>query len=106
MKRLAVAFGLLLVMSAPGARAEDAPAAGCSVGSTNFLSQDKGDAKGDVTINCSGLTEAFGNRLAEVLNRILQNRLDPQVVLAKLAELDSVPEAGVARMVSEDQRHL
>ena len=109
MKRFAAALGLLLpglllLASAGAARAEDAP--GCSVGSTNILGGQDKDAKGDVTINCTGLTEAFGNKLTDVLNRILQSRLDPQMVLAKLAEVDSVPEAGVARMVSEDQRHL
>ena len=111
MKRFSGAPGLLvallLVASAPGVRAEDAPPpAGCSVGSTNILMQDKGEAKGEVTINCSGLTEAFGNRLAEVLTRILQNRLDPQMVMAKLDEVDRVPEEGIARVVDENQRHL
>jgi hypothetical protein len=109
MKRFAAALGLLLpglllLVSAGAARAEDMP--GCSVGSNNILGGQDKDAKGDVTINCTGLTETFGNRLAEVLNRILQDRLDPQTVLAKLSEVDRVPEEGVARTVSDDQRHL
>src|SRR6266705_3350394 len=103
MRWVAVACGVALLLATVGAGAEEAP--GCAIGSTNILGQEK-DAKGDVTINCTAMTEAFGNRLTEVLNRILQSRLDPQMVLAKLAEVDSVPEAGVARMLSEDQRHL
>jgi hypothetical protein len=115
MKRISIALGLLLVVSVPAARAEDAPPpappAACSVGSTNILalpgqSEATSDAKGDVTINCSGLTEAFGNQLADVLTRILQNRLDPQMVMAKLDEVNSVPEAGVARTVDDAQRQL
>jgi hypothetical protein len=115
MKRFSMALGLFLVVAAPGARADDAPPAGCSVGSTNILAvPDTGDAKaaaqveakGDITINCSGLTEAFGNQLAEVLTRILQNRLDPQAVMAKLDEVARIPEAGVARTVDDNQRQL
>src|SRR5437016_2076563 len=104
MTRFAVLFALSLALPLAAAWADDPP--GCAVGSTNFLAQDKGEAKGDVTINCSGLTESFGNQLAEVLNRILRERLDPQTVLAKLSEVDRVPEEGVARTVSEDQRHV
>jgi hypothetical protein len=104
MKRFAAAVSLSLIASGSVARADDAAPVGCSVGSTYILSQDKPDAKGDVTINCSGLTEAFGNQLADVLTRILQNRLDPQMVLAKLSEVNSVPEEGVARVLDENQR--
>jgi len=110
MKRFSAALGLLfpgllLVVAAPGARAEETPP-GCAVSSTNIPAQDKGEAKGEVAITCSGLTEAVGNQLAEVLTRILQNRLDPQMVLAKLAEVDRVPDEGVVRTVDENQRHL
>src|SRR5260370_16832132 len=99
MKRFAAALGLLLpglslLVSAGAARADDAP--GCSVGSTNILGGQDKDAKGDVTINCTGLTEAFGNKLTDVLNRILQNRLDPQMVLPNLAKLDSLPAPRVS----------
>ncbi len=115
LKRFSIALGLVLAVAMPGmmpaARADDAapaPApAGCSVGSTNILGPDNSDAaaaKGDVTINCSGLTEAFGNQLADVLNRILHDRLDPQMVMAKLAEVNGVPEEGVARTVNDAQR--
>jgi hypothetical protein len=110
-KPIAVALGVLLAVAVPAARADDAPqpAAGCSVGSTNILAvpdKDAAQAKGDVTINCSGLTEAFGNQLADVLTRILQNRLDPSMVMAKLDEVNSVPAEGVARVVDDSQRQL
>jgi len=52
------------------------------------------------------LSEAFGKQLTEILTRILKNRLDPQMVLAKLEEVDQVPPEGVARTVDENQRHL
>ncbi len=101
----AAALCLLLLLAAPLARADEPPPApGCSIGGTNMIPVDKGEAKGDVTINCSGLTEAFGNQLNEILNRILQERLDPQMVMAKLSEVDRVPEEGVARVVNDDQR--
>ena len=107
MTRPLLALGLFLVVSATGAitgaRAEDTPPAGCTLASASFLSQAD---QGDVTINCTGLSEAFGKRLAEIMTRILQNRLDPQSVLAKLDEVARVPQEGVARTVDEDQRHL
>lgn len=104
MKRLAIALAVSLAAGA-AANAEEPPPP-CAVDGGNFVAQDKGDPKGDVTINCSGLTEAFGNQLTEVLNRILKDRLDPQMVLAKLSDVDRVPEEGVARTLTEDQRHL
>ncbi len=109
MKRPAASFAILfaamlLILPAGAARAEESSS--CAVGSTNILGQADKDAIGDVTINCTGLTENFGNKLAEVLNRILQERLDPQAVLAKLSEVDSVPAAGVARSINDNQRHL
>lgn len=107
MTRLSLALGLVLVVSVlvavTAARAEDAPTAGCTLASASFLAQPD---QGDVTINCSGLSEAFGRQLAEIMSRILQNRLDPQMVLAKLEEIERVPQAGVARTVDEHQRQL
>src|ERR1043166_8744381 len=103
MKWVTVAIGVTLLLAAAAAPADE-PAA-CAVGSTNILGGQDKDAKGDVTINCAGMTEAFGNRLTDILNFIVQNRLDPRMVLAKLGEVDAVPEAGVARALTEDQRH-
>ena len=111
MPRSAHALGLLLIVAATGAapmaigvaRAEDAaPAAGCTFAGASFLSQ--GD-QGDATIHCTGLSEAFGKQLTEIMTRILKHRLDPQMVLAKLEEIDQVPPEGVARTVDENQRH-
>lgn len=105
-KRSCLAFGLSLgivaLMATTASRAEDASTAGCTLGSASFLASPD---QGEVTINCSGLSEAFGRQLADIMSRILQNRLDPQMVLAKLEEVDRVPEAGVARTVDDQQRH-
>ena len=100
MMRSAIALSLFLVASASAARAEDA--AGCAVSGVNMVSPDQGE----VTIGCSGLSEAFGKQFADILTRILQNRLDPQMVLAKLDEVDRVPLEGVARIVDDNQRQL
>jgi len=100
-----ILFAALLLMLPAGAGHAEEPAS-CAVGSTNILGQQDKDAIGDVTINCTGLSENFGNKLTEVMNRILQDRLDPQMVLAKLAEVASVPLPGVARSISDDQRRL
>jgi hypothetical protein len=109
MTRSALALGLFLVVSAAmatpvaitAARAEDAPPAGCTFAGASFLSTPD---QGDVTISCSGLSEAVGRQLADIMTRILKDRLDPQMVLAKLDEVDRIPEAGVARTVDESQR--
>ena len=111
MTRPLPALGLFLVVSAIGAapmaigmaRAEDAAPAGCTFAGASFLSQAD---QGDVTINCTGLSETFGRQLTEIMTRILKDRLDPQSVLAKLDEVARVPQEGVARTVDENQRHL
>jgi hypothetical protein len=100
MMRALIAFGLCWVMSAGTARAEDALPVGCAVTAVNMVSQDQGT----VTIDCSGLSEAFGKDFAAIMTRILKDRLDPQMVMLKLDEVDRVPQEGVARTVDEDQR--
>src|SRR5712692_9595087 len=103
MKRLLIAVGLGLVVLSPAARADDAPAPACGLTSAPLLAS----SDGNVLIGCSGgVSNAFGNQLAEVLNRIQQNRLDPQLVLAKLDEIDRVPDEGVPRIVDDNQRQL
>jgi hypothetical protein len=62
--------------------------------------------QGAVTIDCSGLSETFGKQFAYILTRILKDRLDPQMVLAKLNEVDRVPLEGVARTIDDDQRQV
>jgi hypothetical protein len=102
MTRFALALAFFLVVSAGMARAEDAPPAGCTVTGANMLSPDQGD----VAIGCSGLSEASAKQFADILTRILRNRLDPQTVMAKLDEVDRVPDEGVARTVDENQHQL
>jgi hypothetical protein len=100
--RSLIAFGLCWVVSAGAASAQDALPVGCSVTAVNMVTQDQGT----VTIDCSGLSEAFGKDFAAIMTRILKDRLDPQVVMRKLDEVDRVPEEGVARTVDENQRQL
>jgi hypothetical protein len=100
MKRVVVAliFGLLAL---PMAARADEPV-GCALTSAPLMAQ----PEGSVLIACvGGVTEAFGGQLADVMTRILQSRLDPQMVMAKLDEVGSVPDEGAARTVSEAQRH-
>src|SRR5437762_1378511 len=70
--RSAIALGLFWAVSASPARAEDAAAGACSVTDVNMTSPDQGT----VTIACSGLSEAFGRQLTDILTRILKDRLD------------------------------
>ena len=100
MMRSLIALGLCWAVSAGTARAQDALPVGCSVTAVNMVTQDQGT----VTIDCSGLSEAFGRDFAAIMTRILKDRLDPQIVMLKLDEVDRVPEEGVARTVDEDQR--
>src|SRR5262250_2166573 len=102
MERLAVAllFAPVVLVSTPAARAEDP--IGCALTSAPLMAQ----PEGSVLIGCTGgVTEAFGDQLVLVLNKILQNRMDPQAVLAKLDGIDGIPDEGVARTVSDAQRH-
>lgn len=103
MKRLSLAICLSFLLLAPGAgRADDPPApASCAVSTQPLFG---GDASA-VTIACSGINEAFANQLAELMTRILRDRLDPQLVNAKLDEVERAPEDGVARTLDEAQRH-
>jgi hypothetical protein len=89
-----LAFSTLLPVAA---MADEPP---CSLVSSVLITQDQGS----VTIGCAGITEAYGNQLAALLNQILQNRLDPQSVMEKLQEVESLPEEGVARALDDMQR--
>lgn len=100
MKRFLLALGFLTTATMSAAYADEPP--GCNVTSAGILSQDQPG----VTINCTGVPEALGNQLAAILTRIVQDRLDPQMALAKLGEVDRIPEEGVARVVDESQRQL
>ena len=82
MMRAAIVLSLLWAVSASPARADDA--GGCTVTTVSMVSPDQGT----VSIDCTGLSEASGRQLADILTRILKNRLDPQMVLVKLDEVD------------------
>ncbi len=103
MMRFAIALAFCLVVSAGAARAQDAPSAGCTIAAASFLSQ---QPEGNVTIGCTGLSEALGQQLAEILTRIVQNQIDPQLVMAKLDEVGGAQQQGGARTVDENQRQL
>jgi hypothetical protein len=98
MKRSAMLIGGLLLLHATAARADEPP--GCGLDTSFMVSQDKGT----VTIVCTGVTESFGERLADLLTQVLQDRIDPQMVVAKLGEIERVPEAGKPRTIDDAQR--
>ena len=102
MMRAAIVLGLFWAVSATPARAQDASAAGCTVTEVNMVTPEQGT----VAISCSGLSEAFGRQFAVILTRILKNRLDPQIVIVKIDEVDRVPEEGIARTVDDNQRQV
>ena len=100
MKRLVLALLFAPIVLASPAQAEDP--IGCALTSAPLMAQ----PDGSILIGCAGgLTDPFGEQLVNVLNKMLQSRLDPQAVLAKLEEVEAVPEQGVARTVSDNQRH-
>jgi hypothetical protein len=95
MKRLFAVLLFGFVVSSAAARADN----GCGVVSDAFVQQ----GQGQVMINCVGVTEVFGGQLAGVLTYIMQRRLDPEQVIAKLSEIEGAPEANVARTLNDDQ---
>jgi hypothetical protein len=95
MKRLfAVLLSGFVIVSA-AARADN----GCGVVSDAFVQQ----GQGQVMINCIGVSEVLAGQLAGVLTYIMQRRLDPEQVIAKLSEIEGAPEPNVARKLSDDQ---
>lgn len=100
MKRLLPpVLGALLLLAA-AARAGDAPQGqGCGLVSGALISQ----GQGQVMINCVGVSEEFGSQLAGILTYVLQRRLDPEIVIAKLNEVEGVPEGAAPRTLSADQ---
>ena len=99
MNRFILAFVAASVLSS-GALAQNAPQPFCNVVGNNPLTQ----TESDITIACSGMPEALAGPMTAVLTRILQERLDPQQVNAKLNEVAALPVEGAARTVTEDQR--
>jgi hypothetical protein len=99
-----VALGVAAILGATlctAAAPAQTPPPGCTLtGSSGLMPQ----APGDVSIGCTGLSDALGRQLFDVLNRIVQERLDPQSLMAKLGEVDRIAEAGVPRAVTQHQQ--
>jgi hypothetical protein len=76
MKRRVIALLFAPIVLASPARAEDP--IGCALTTAPLMAQ----PEGSILIGCTGgVTEAFGDQLVLVLNKILLNRMDPQGVL-------------------------
>jgi len=102
MKSLIPALLCGLVMLPVAAWADDASATqgqGCGMVDSALINQ----GAGTVMISCVGVTEQFGSQLAGILTYVLQRRLDPEIVIAKLDEVDGVPDENVARSLTTDQ---
>jgi hypothetical protein len=102
MKRLIPALLTALFVFPATSWADDAPpspppAQGC--GLTNSMM----DGPDDVTIDCVGVSQEFAGQLAGILTYVLQRRLDPEVVIAKLDEIEGMPPAGQPRAQPPDQ---
>jgi hypothetical protein len=97
----AALLGALLLMPAV-ALADDAgaqQAQGCGLVDNALISQGDGHAM----IDCVGVTEEYGKQLAGILTYVLQRRLDPEIVIAKLDEIEGVPEGDTPRNLTTDQ---
>ncbi len=105
MRRLVLTLALILV-PVVAARADDAPVQQVDSGCAGSISVLSAPDQGGVTIACNGVGEVFGNQFTDILNVILTRRLDPQQVMAKLAELDPVPSADAARDLDGAHRQL
>jgi hypothetical protein len=70
---------------------------GCGISSSPLA------APGQVTIDCVGVTEAYGTQLAGILTHVLRNRLDPEIVIAKLDEISGTPAGDEPRNLTADQ---
>lgn len=100
MKRLYASVLGALMLFPVAAWAEDAAQGqGCGLVSGALISQDQGQ----VMINCVGVSEVFGTQLAGILTYVLQKRLDPEIVIAKLNEVEGAPKGDAPRTLSADQ---
>jgi hypothetical protein len=97
---IAVMLGGLFFLPAAAHAADAAQnGQGCGLVSGALISQ--GD--GQVMINCVGVTPEFGSQLAGILTYVLQRRLDPEIVVAKLDEVQGVPAGDTPRNLTADQ---
>jgi hypothetical protein len=90
---------LLLVPAAAWAEGAAPGDQGCGLVSGALVSQ----GQGQVMINCVGVTEEYGGQLAGILTYVLQRRLDPELVIAKLDEVEGVPAGDTPRDLTADQ---
>jgi hypothetical protein len=106
MKSLIPALLSALLIAPAAAWADDAapapPQQGCGLVSGALVSQ--GD--GQVMINCVGVSQEFGGQLAGILTYVLQRRLDPEIVIAKLDEMEGLPAGGAPRSLTVDQGQI
>jgi hypothetical protein len=102
MKSLVSALLSGLVMLPMPALADDVNAQqgqGCGLVDSALINQ----GAGSVIISCAGVNAEFGSQLAGILTYVLQRRLDPEIVIAKLDEVNGAPQANVARNLTTEQ---
>jgi hypothetical protein len=101
MKRLFPTFLLALAVLPAAARADDAPpsAIGCGIVTNGLV----GTGPNQVMISCTGASEEFGAQLAGILTYVLQRRLDPELVIVKLDEIEGLPPGDAPRSLTADQ---
>jgi hypothetical protein len=103
MKRLLIAIALGLAIAPNAAGADEPPAqANCEIAAQAMIGGDPNK----VTIACYGINDAFAEQLIGLAHRMLRDRINPQTVLAKLDEVERVPEDGVARTLDDVQRQV
>ncbi|HWB51869.1 MAG TPA: hypothetical protein VG651_22365 [Stellaceae bacterium] len=95
---LLFAAGLLLPAAA---LAEDAvpQGRGCGVVTGGLVAPGDGHAM----IDCAGVSPEFAGQLAGILTDVLQRRLDPAIVVAKLGEVMGAPPGDAPRNLTADQ---
>jgi hypothetical protein len=102
MKSFLPALFVALLLTPAAALADDATAPqgqGCGLVANALVSQ----GEGHVMIDCVGVTEEYGKQLAGILTYVLQHRLDPGIVIAKLDEIEGVPPGDEPRNLTTDQ---
>lgn len=101
MKSLLPALLSALFLLPATAQAEDAQtsAQGCGLVANALISQGDGHA----LIDCVGVDAELGKQLAGVLTYLVQRRLDPEIVVAKLNEVDGAPANNEPRNLTADQ---
>ncbi|HEX3537654.1 MAG TPA: hypothetical protein VHU15_12905 [Stellaceae bacterium] len=77
------------------------PAAGQAQQPPRCASSPDGDT---VSITCGAVSEEVGNQIAEMLSRMLNSRIPPNMVLAAFNEIEPLPPEGVARTLTPEQQ--